>query len=608
MRRPLRRQKRWFHAVAMTCLSGFALCGCIRGNRDLSKLQENAEREALEAERHVAERKRHDSVSPTERDQIEQKSTERSVASSSRVKEEEQPTLAQSASDDPWNQDISERRNSFDQSREELSSDSETDEGVIRTVSDTSEDTSGVEEASSEEQSDAMPTELFNEQDSLASDTQKESVSDSNEEGVIRIQRKNPETSSRSKSANTLATAKSGQASYRSSQEHPWARKAPAMAQSEEVTQDFETSKPSQQRDSVKSYGVDEESTSVVFKDTDSQLDQSTAQSETKARIRVLLTQAESLVKKGEFRSAYRAAQVAQRMAESNDVYFAAGERQPADVVRNILRQVRETDSQVAASRQQIAQKPVSKPAAKEDSPESSANNRSKVSKLPDTWAFAEWRNEEEWKNAPPKAPEPAVAMQNDSLAKQSRSEMKIVPGQRRNEVAKAFPGSSEWKPNAEKTVAQSSATSADNRSEVVPAHMPVEGVSGIGRDQMTAKPSGQLLVPRPFPKPNLDELSADDTTDSSELASNSNWRDVNLAEAGTGRMPLLVAPMPPQETTEEVLADLPEETLAIEEDDLEKSSPESRLWMLLAAAAGAMALLFVRRRPSSVRTESKNS
>lgn len=70
--------------------------------------------------------------------------------------------------------------------------------------------------------------------------------------------------------------------------------------------------------------------------------------------------------------------------------------------------------------------------------------------------------------------------------------------------------------------------------------------------------------------------------------------------------MPLLVAPIPPQETVAESLVDLSEEPLAIETDDLTTPAKDSKLWMLLAAAAGAFAMLFVRRRPAAVRVEPK--
>ena len=72
--------------------------------------------------------------------------------------------------------------------------------------------------------------------------------------------------------------------------------------------------------------------------------------------------------------------------------------------------------------------------------------------------------------------------------------------------------------------------------------------------------------------------------------------------------MPLLVAPLPPQEPVADSLVEMAEEPLAVETDDLAKPASESKLWMLLAAAAGAFAMLFVRRRPAPVRVDPKAS
>ena len=74
MQKAMRVRNRWFTAVAVTCLSGFALCGCARGTRDVaSNLQDSAAREAMEAERHVAERKRESSQTSKSKESLASK-------------------------------------------------------------------------------------------------------------------------------------------------------------------------------------------------------------------------------------------------------------------------------------------------------------------------------------------------------------------------------------------------------------------------------------------------------------------------------------------------------------------------------------------------------
>ncbi len=57
--------------------------------------------------------------------------------------------------------------------------------------------------------------------------------------------------------------------------------------------------------------------------------------------------------------------------------------------------------------------------------------------------------------------------------------------------------------------------------------------------------------------------------------------------------MPLLVAPMPPQEPIAAPLVETTDETLAVEADNTSQPASDSKLWLLLAAAAGAFAMLF---------------
>lgn len=593
----LRRKQRWFHAVAITCLSGFALCGCARGTRDLSSnLQKGAEQEALEAERQVAERKRHDSSSIGSKVLKEQDFEEKSVATR-RV--ERKPTVTV----DPW----SDAEESLESDTAIASKDSslDEDEGRIRTVSGTEEVEELLEGSEAE-----LAEELFREnsevdEESTAATAEEQ---DSEAEGTVRIQKEPaPQTpASRSRSANTLATARSGQASYRGTQEHPWSRKAPVVERSDGV----QTAEVDTESVETTQSEVSQSRTRTQPEADESRMAQSDSQIEAKARIRVLVEQAKSLLRKGEYRAAYRAAQVAQRTAESHDVYFTAGEEQPADVVRAALSKIRTEETRVAES----SKRPTSKPApvvSRDDQTRPFSTDRKKASSnLPDGWTFAEWQGGQ--------AEQPTSVSRPVAMESREAAGIRIQPNTRRRDEVEGFPGRSVWKSQSENSaaefptedsVAQSSATAAgDSASDVVPATLPNETLTGqFGQSQ--GRPTGKLLVPRPFPKSDLDDSSATPappTADAPQLSLGENWRQENLDTAGAGRMPLLVAPIPPQETVAESLVDLSEEPLAIETDDLTTPAKDSKLWMLLAAAAGAFAMLFVRRRPAAVRVEPK--
>ncbi len=194
-------------------------------------------------------------------------------------------------------------------------------------------------------------------------------------EGTVRIRKEPAPTppGTRSRSEYTQSTARSGQASYRGTQEHPWSRKAPVSNHSAIDEQGEST--PAENR------------TDVV----ESRMEETDAQLETKARVRVLVEQAKSLLRKGEYRSAYRAAQVAQRMAESGNVFFAAGEEQPSEVVRAVLNKIRAEESRVAVAPKSNTDKPASTlPVIASEVKQSP--KKTTVSKLPDDWTFAEWQ------------------------------------------------------------------------------------------------------------------------------------------------------------------------------------------------------------------------
>jgi hypothetical protein len=59
---------------------------------------------------------------------------------------------------------------------------------------------------------------------------------------------------------------------------------------------------------------------------------------------------------------------------------------------------------------------------------------------------------------------------------------------------------------------------------------------------------------------------------------------------------------LPPEEPLiPSALAETADDLFAVEVEEPSPSEPASRLWMILAAAAGAFAMLFVRRRPVPV-------
>ena len=113
--------------------------------------------------------------------------------------------------------------------------------------------------------------------------------------------------------------------------------------------------------------------------------------------------------------------------------------------------------------------------------------------------------------------------------------------------------------------------------------------------------------VPRPFPSTVPLSISIDASRDQSNsesepLASAENWRTQDLNEVATSQAPLRIAPLPPEEPV--VPTDLSislEDTFATDIQEPTQSPAASKLWMILAAAAGAFAMLFVRRRPVPV-------
>ena len=94
----------------------------------------------------------------------------------------------------------------------------------------------------------------------------------------------------------------------------------------------------------------------------------------------------------------------------------------------------------------------------------------------------------------------------------------------------------------------------------------------------------------------------------SKTLAAADDWRNQDLSDVATNRTPLLVAlaPLPPAESVipndaSEAVADAMDDSLGIDIQEPAAIEPQSKLWMIFAAAAGAFALLFVRRRPAAL-------
>ena len=602
---------RWFTAVAMTCLSGFALCGCTRGSRDLSSnLTESAGRDAIDAERHVAERKRQESgagqvhaespsrqqpASPSEAESEPWADQGDAIA----VRDSSKPTRGQAQLDDAdletadWAGDYLDRR--------------------VQTVSE--EDVGQIEAAEpllESEPSQPVAADLFEEEDEATVRVQKPTRQDDPAEAVAHANK---------------PPSRPGKASFDGTHEHPWAEKAPTVARSNAVNRP--AAKPTLPRREPVDLSVNQahrvaKSAPPASPIAEPQQQAEDQQADAKARIQTLLAQSRSLLNKGELRSAYRVAQLAQRIADSEELYFLPGEEQPADMVRSVLMRIRSEESQLASAGESSADESVSQfaPVTKPTSGSKAIQIRPQ-SNRPEGWSTGEWQNEQDHSIA---QREQAVSDDNpwdESVAKtSSKSQMRIEPGpsSRGSRQSPEFPHSrQEWRSSSNEPLTLSSSTEVDSpklptdreghrETNVVQADLNASPLT-VRKPVSTAESASHVLVPRPFPAksrnlvvPQLPGEQAQTTSD--PLAMAEDWRNQDLNEAASNRLPLLMAPLPPEEP---MIPDTLGTAVAVDDTfatDIQEPLPpqsDSKLWMILAAAAGAFALLFVRRRPAPV-------
>ena len=425
-----------------------------------------------------------------------------------------------------------------------------------------------------------------------------------------------------------------GRASFDEISEHPWARQAQTTAPIREPQRSVAKSLPSDDESAMETSDTPARVTPVprIAKTktpvAEHPQQEDARQVEAKARVQRLLTQAKSLVNKGEFRSAYRVSLLAQRIADSEDLFFVAGEEQPTDIVRSILMKVRSEEIQQASTSLTGVDEsqPVAQPAFRQT--EVQIRPRPHRSRRPEGWSS------DESQEGDLALEEPASTETIDNPWEESASDpsekplMRIKPGpstggNRRNSE---FPGSRpQWR-NAQKEpleisrsteeeMAPGIATAKDGivrtkdgrqTAEVIPNHKPA-GSSTERRAETESSTSTTELVPRQFPSksqtPAGELLSVDSPPTVPEpLAMAQDWRNQNLNNVATGRMPLLVAPLPPEAPLNPVaLATDVNDTFATDIQEPTPVQPESKLWMILAAAAGAFAMLFVRRRPAAM-------
>ena len=407
-----------------------------------------------------------------------------------------------------------------------------------------------------------------------------------------------------------------GRASFDGTSEHPWSQKAPTVARSMLTTQpaakrplvDIESSETT--ADSISRVASTPKTKSTAAKPTQPDDAQ---QAEAKARVRTLLTQSRSLLNKGEHRSAFRVAQLAQRIADSENLFFAAGEEQPADMVRSVLMKIRSEEQQIVSSHRNTDE-------TQEEHTTSTkrvTTRTTDVRSRPGTsLANLETTEEETVSTESTKTPW-AVTTKKSPV----QPVMRISPGSasRGSRFNDQFPKSrTEWQstPNEPQTlsspegeVSPGLATAKDGRLEpykVVQAKLN-SSPSADALAKMTSGFSNHEHAPLPFPakaptRESTQRFELREQSSSEPLAVAEDWRTQDLNHVATSQQPLLVAPLPPDEPLiPSVLTDSADEIFAVEVEEPSNPQPASRLWMILAAAAGAFAMLFVRRRPAPV-------
>ena len=450
----------------------------------------------------------------------------------------------------------------------------------------------------------------------------------------------------------TLATQKPESVSL---DDHPWAKESPAAEQSSERGKKKDAQKFAKtpladiSPDDLKDDPLEESSAafqkSGSLKKDPLKSDQSTLeeaqQLEAKARVQSLLSQSKSLVNQGELRSAYRLAQQAERIADSEDLYFTAGEDQPADAVRAVLMKIRFEENKLAARKTSSGLAEVTELKNKTTKSGNQVSHAKKeFSNVPDGWSTASKPVEED--SSVFEAPEKTGGSNNpwaksDFVAVAPRS-MEIKPGPIPQTVRSipAFPDTQDqWRGVANEPMSlgskssgiqasgfESSAQAAFQKTKVTHAAMPVPPAgTGVGsipesavgpltvNSMQAPAPSDQIVTSEAFAKP-ANKVESQEQSEPvvkpvpGSLASTDDWRNQNLADIAVTRSPLLVAPPPPEEPSvaKNLAADLMDDSLGIDvQEPVPVKQSQSKLWLVFAAAAGACAMLFVRRRPARV-------
>ena len=615
-------KNRWMAAVAVTCLSGFALCGCTRGSHGISSnLQESAAREALETERGIADRKR------KEHEALKSKEPSRSKTEFA-SKSKERPGLSDgSQGPPPPVSDRTKEKVPSDPGSRSLTKSGTTREAPKdRNVKSASwagdpwdrqiKTVSGEEEKEVREVAEPL----------LDAPRNREKVSGLFDED-------SPKGKTDAKSGKTagspdskVAQNRPNKASFDGSHEHPWAEKSPVTNRAAGTSSQTQQLRPSQQLRSTEKETAKKNpetiphtnrlaSTGTHGQSSSKSADQQSAQQvEAKARVKSLLTQSKSMMRKGSYRSAYRVAQMAQQIADSENLFFAAGEEQPAEIVRTVLMKIRMEEGAEKGSEKESAFAANSDSSAGDDpwkplTPKTTKSSVAQISKQPDDWAASDWHPEADRAtlNAKSKSSEaPIRAVSSNSpwskgeLKGEKTSKTQNLPDEA---TRTEFPASRpEWKGTANAPLklnglaeSETDAPEVRQTSRVVQADMNSRVAEGLpsAPDPTGAERSNALSA--------RNWASDRKKVDTGELALANDWRTQDLADVGTSRSPLLVAPLPPASNITNTATEAMDDSLGIDVQEPTQPPQESKLWMMLAAAAGAFAMLFVRRRPAPV-------
>lgn len=636
---------------------GFRLVRMRRGTRDVAtSLKDNAAREAVEAERKIAERKRGESKALNSKESFASKERpapptkgDKSLASSSKNPFSRNETtkssddLAKSPTKKPGK--LASKNPKDELATAEWAGDSL--DRRVKTVSGekTVDDIDVAEPLLDARGREVVASDLFDE-----SEVPTKKKSDLKGKTVLKSS-KTPDSKLDDTTKKDSLTAEKAQSD--SLDDHPWASKSPVVSRTAEKTE----------KEAVKSFvkkplaeinpeelsddPLEESSTAFhkqgVAKKDVTKSDQSTLdeaqQLEAKARVQSLLTQSKSFVNKGELRAAYRVAQQAQRVADSEDLYFTAGEEQPADVVRSVLMKIRFEENKYASHKTSSASEAVAELDAKKAKPgKLVSQTKQEFSNVPDGWTkVAKQEEDPSVFETPEKAGGSDSPWAESSFVATKPHSMQIKPGPVAQTVRSipAFPDTQDqWRGVANEPMSLGkkssgieasgfeSAQGAFHKTKVTHAAVPsISGSGGFAPLQdasatlpvMTADqpavPAEQDIVSRAFPEKSHDQHAHEEHAVAHKpvpgsLASTDDWRNQDLTDIAVTRSPLLVAPAPPEEPSvaKDLAADVMDDSLGVDvQEPSHVKQPGSKLWLIFAAAAGACAMLFVRRRPAKL-------